>query len=174
MGKSQEFIDAITEILAEGFSLQTKSTDITLKKYFHKVTDFLCQETTDGGDAMYWKSLLYMTPIDINGEIAKGRFSSEEELYQAKLQSIIDILIAFKSKEESKLQLEEMKKQTKSSQRAVKISIAGLIIALIIQSITQTCSHDLKFEKQQFDTLIQSIERKTPEVELLNDSINIE
>lgn len=167
IGKSQEFIDEITDILAEGFSLQAKSTNIALEEYFKKASGFLHQNTTYGDVAFSWKTFLYMTPIGLNGEKAKGRFSSEEELYQAKLQSIIDVLIAFKSKEESKLQLEELKKQTKISRCAVIISIAGLIIAVVVPFFMQTCSHDLKFERQQFDTLIQSIERKTPDVELV-------
>lgn len=179
--KSQEFIDEITDVLAEGFSLQTKSTDTSLRNYFQKVRGFLCQETTDKDEILYWKMFLDMDVVNISKEKTADGFGSVKEKRQARLQSLIDILLAFKSKEESKLQLEEfklqleesklqleeLKKQTKSSQMAGKISFAGLIIAVVVPFFMQTCSHDLKFERQQFDTLIQSIERKTPDVELV-------
>lgn len=169
---SVEFMKKVNELLREGYAIQEGVTKKGINNYIQKVGSFL-SNTTDEEDCYRWK-FLSVNARDINGNLVLGRHSSEIEMYRSKLKSIIEILLTLKSEKEYELQFKELKKQTEYSRNACTISIAGLLIAIVVPIILQKCGNDIKFENRQFDTLIQSIERKVPMEKWINDSTQVD
>jgi hypothetical protein len=142
-------------------------------------SNFICASKFVKHGAYYiTKNILSSDGVDINKylvihtDIGKEIEERSKKLIHPSYTLIDLVLKDFKTPEqlEFETQLNEAKKQTCYSRRALVVALVALILSLV-STIFTTCT-DTKIDNKQFNQIIQSIEKQSQQKKIKSETVN--